>query len=84
MQSTQVAIIDASGVVAVHTGSECSPEAGHTAGEHYACQANIMLKRSVWPAMAKAFEESDGDLAHRLLAADQPELQVMVDELKSN
>jgi len=38
-------------------------------GKHYSVQANMMLNDRVWPAMAKAFEESKGDLAERMLAA---------------
>jgi uncharacterized Ntn-hydrolase superfamily protein len=32
-------------------------------------QANLMLNEAVWPAMAKAFETTEGDLAARMLAA---------------
>ena len=38
-------------------------------GKTYSVQANLMSNDKVWPAMAKAFEESKGDLAERLLAA---------------
>ena len=65
----QVAMIDAAGKVAVHTGAKCIPEAGHHAGENYSVQANLMLSEKVWPAMSKAFESSRGDLADRMLAA---------------
>jgi uncharacterized Ntn-hydrolase superfamily protein len=43
--------------------------AGHQTGENYSVQANLMEKTSVWPAMARAFESADGDLAARMLAA---------------
>lgn len=39
------------------------------AGRNFAVQANLMSSESVWPAMAKAFTESRGDLADRMLAA---------------
>jgi uncharacterized Ntn-hydrolase superfamily protein len=65
----QVAMVDASGHVAVHTGAKCIAEAGHEAGEGFACQANMMGSRSVWPAMARAFRQSVGDLAERMLIA---------------
>src|SRR5437763_503137 len=52
----QVAIVDAEGNVAVHTGELCIPEAGHRMGEHYSVQANLMLKTTVPDAMAEAFE----------------------------
>ena len=65
----QVAIVDASGKVAAHTGAKCIPMAGHRVGEGYSVQANLMLGEQVWPAMAKAFESTEGDLAARMLAA---------------
>lgn len=65
----QVAMIDAHGNVAAHTGEHCITEAGHRTGENYSAQANLMLKNTVWDAMAKAFETTSGDLTDRLLAA---------------
>lgn len=65
----QVAILDAEGRVAVHTGSKCIAEAGHFSGDGYSVQANMMLNPTVWPAMAEAFEESSGELAARMLTA---------------
>jgi uncharacterized Ntn-hydrolase superfamily protein len=65
----QVAMLDAQNRVAVHTGARCIAEAGHHQGEGYAVQANMMKNASVWPAMAKAYESTHGDLAERLLAA---------------
>ncbi len=65
----QVAMIDAAGRVAAHTGAKCIPAAGDVVGEGFSVQANLMEKDTVWPAMAKAFEASRGDLADRMLAA---------------
>lgn len=65
----QVAMIDAQGRVGTHTGELCIAEAGHKAGTQYSCQANLMLKNTVWNAMASAFEAEKGDLADKLLAA---------------
>ena len=65
----QVAMIDASGGTATHTGESCIAEAGHTAGTDYSVQANMMLRDDVWPAMAEAFENTVGDLADRMLAS---------------
>ena len=65
----QVAMIDVRGKVAAHTGARCIPDAGDTIGAGYSVQANLMANKKVWPAMAKAYEESKGDLAERLLAA---------------
>src|SRR4051794_33121564 len=38
-------------------------------GKDFAAQANLMSNDRVWPAMARAYSESNGDLADRLLAA---------------
>jgi uncharacterized Ntn-hydrolase superfamily protein len=65
----QVAMIDARGTVAVHTGGRCIPEAGHRTGPNYSVQANLMLDETVWGAMASAFDGARGDLAERMLAA---------------
>ena len=65
----QVAMVDAKGAVAVYTGSNCIPAAGHIAGDQFTVQANLMLNDKVWPAMAKAYRETKGDLASRMLAA---------------
>jgi uncharacterized Ntn-hydrolase superfamily protein len=65
----QVAMIDARGRVAAHTGSKDIPAAGHFVGRDYSVQANLMLNDRVWPAMSKAFEATKGDLADRMLAA---------------
>ena len=65
----QVAMVDARGNVAAHTGGLCIPAAGHHLGEGYSVQANLMLDDGVWPAMARAYETRSGDLADRLLAA---------------
>ncbi|MBI4720979.1 MAG: DUF1028 domain-containing protein [Chitinivibrionia bacterium] len=65
----QVAVIDASGRVAVHTGEKCIAEAGHRAGAQYSVQANLMENSTVWQAMARAYESAHGDLAERMLQA---------------
>jgi uncharacterized Ntn-hydrolase superfamily protein len=65
----QVAMIDARGRVAAHTGKKDIAAAGHIVGEQFSVQANLMLNDTVWPAMAKAYREATGDLAERMLAA---------------
>lgn len=65
----QVAMIDAAGHTAVHTGARCIDAAGHATGVQFSVQANMMRNDQVWPAMAKAFQETKGDLAARMLAA---------------
>ena len=65
----QVAMIDAQGRVAAHTGKKCIAAAGHQTGANYSVQANLMDKPTVWPAMARALEAAKGDLTDKLLAA---------------
>jgi uncharacterized Ntn-hydrolase superfamily protein len=67
-QFRQVAVVDASGRVAVHTGESCIAFAGDRTGDGYSVQANMMASAGVWPAMAEAFEAAEGPLARRLLA----------------
>lgn len=65
----QVAVIDAAGRAAVHTGDGCIPFAGHHAGDGYSVQANMMACETVPEAMAEMFELTKGPLAVRILAA---------------
>ncbi len=65
----QVGIVDARGRAAAYTGKGCFEWAGHIVGSGYACQGNILAGPRVVEAMAEAFEKSQGELAHRLLAA---------------
>jgi len=65
----QVAFLDVNGQVATHTGSLCIEEAGHRQGDNFSVQANMMLKNTVWDAMATAFESTTGPLSERILAA---------------
>jgi uncharacterized Ntn-hydrolase superfamily protein len=67
--SRQVAIVDAAGAVAVHTGEDCMAFAGDCQSDGVSCQANIMASNRVWPAMLEAFQAAPGALAFRLLAA---------------
>ncbi|HEX8436155.1 DUF1028 domain-containing protein [Archangium sp.] len=68
-QVRQVAMIDAQGRVSAHTGDKCISAAGHSVGDNFSVQANMMEKDTVWPAMARAYREAKGDLAERMLAA---------------
>jgi len=65
----QLAIIDAKGNVATHTGKDCIADAGQIIGKNYSVQANMMLNKDVVPAMSKAFENSSGPLAERMVKA---------------
>jgi uncharacterized Ntn-hydrolase superfamily protein len=66
----QVAVLDASGLVAAHTGRSCIAFAGHATGDAVSCQANIMASETVWPAMLATYAGASGSsLTERLLTA---------------
>lgn len=65
----QVAMIDTQGRIDAWTGKNDIQAAGHIVGKNFSVQANLMLNDKVWPAMARAFENAQGDLAERMLAA---------------
>jgi uncharacterized Ntn-hydrolase superfamily protein len=65
----QVAMLDAKGGIAVHTGAHCIQYAGHLVGDNFAVQANLMMNEGVPEAMAAAFRSARGTLAERMLAA---------------
>jgi uncharacterized Ntn-hydrolase superfamily protein len=67
--SRQVAIVDARGEVAAHTGEACMAFAGDVQGRAVSCQANIMATAEVWPAMLDAYTGAPGRLSSRLLTA---------------
>jgi uncharacterized Ntn-hydrolase superfamily protein len=67
--SRQVAIVDAHGEVAAHTGDACMAFAGDQQGDGVSCQANIMANAEVWPAMLAAYTGTEGSLSQRLLTA---------------
>jgi uncharacterized Ntn-hydrolase superfamily protein len=65
----QVALVDAHGEAAVHTGASCIAHAGDITGAGFACQANMMATPDVWGAMAEAYQVAAGPLAERLVIA---------------
>jgi len=65
----QVAMVDAKGRVAAHTGKKCIAGAGDTTAAAVSCQANLMRNEKVWGAMIRGYQAAKGDLADRLLAA---------------
>jgi uncharacterized Ntn-hydrolase superfamily protein len=65
----QVAMVDAQGRAAAHTGTRTLAEAGHIVGAQFTVEANMMLNATVPEAMARAFQATKGDLALRMLAA---------------
>jgi uncharacterized Ntn-hydrolase superfamily protein len=65
----QVAVMDARGRAAAHTGPQATEWAGHRIGEHVSAQGNILAGPGVVDAMVAAFESAGGHLSFRLLAA---------------
>ena len=69
----QVAVIDTQGRVAAHTGADrvARPNqfAGHILGTNHSVQGNTLAGRQVITEMARAYEETDGELAEKLMAA---------------
>lgn len=67
-ETRQLGVVAADGRSASWTGNECNAWAGHETGEGFAAQGNILAGEAVVADMARAFRESDGSLAERLLA----------------
>jgi uncharacterized Ntn-hydrolase superfamily protein len=65
----QVGMVDAEGGAATFTGDECHAWAGGFTGTHFAVQGNILVSGATVDAMAKTFEEAQGELSDRLVAA---------------
>jgi uncharacterized Ntn-hydrolase superfamily protein len=65
----QVAMVDATGQTAVHTGSRCVAAAGHLQANEVVAQGNMLASRTCWPAMIEAYESASGDLVEKLVAA---------------
>ncbi|MFC4354030.1 DUF1028 domain-containing protein [Chryseomicrobium palamuruense] len=65
----QVGIVDATGQSATYTGDDCYSWAGGAAGKNYAAQGNILVSQQVVEQMEATFEQTEGTLAERLLAA---------------
>ncbi|HEY6962068.1 MAG TPA: DUF1028 domain-containing protein [Gaiellaceae bacterium] len=67
-QFRQVAFMSLDGRAAQWTGESCVNACGHVAGDGWAAQGN-MLVADAWRAMGAAFEQAEGSLAGRLMAA---------------
>lgn len=65
----QVGIVDFKGRSATFTGKGCFDWAGGITGENFAAQGNILAGRGVVEGLARAFRETKGTLAERLIAA---------------
>jgi uncharacterized Ntn-hydrolase superfamily protein len=68
-EGRQVAIVDAKGNIAVYTGPTANEWKGHIKGATYSVQGNILAGPHVAQAMARAFEDTRGELVERLYAA---------------
>ncbi len=75
VNARQVALVDALGRTAAHTGRNCGPWSGHRSGKGYCVQGNVLAGKRVLDAMAQAFERARSrprsDLAASLMAALQ-------------
>lgn len=71
-EKRQLAIIDVQGRTAIHNCTQAAPDGewwGAMAGKNYTVQGNTLVGRVVITEMAKAFEETKGSLADKLMAA---------------
>jgi len=68
-ETRQLAIVDAHGGVAAHTGIKCHEWAGHLIGDHFSCQGNILVGSETLEAMETSFVSTEGELSDRLIAA---------------
>lgn len=65
----QVIIIDRRGRAAAFTGRATPQWTGHLTGRDYVAAGNTLIGRRVIEAMAQAFEDSEDELAERLMRA---------------
>lgn len=65
----QFAVMNAQGQFAQYTGPRASEWAGHASGRYAAAQGNILAGPAVVNDMIQAFENTDGHLSFKLLAA---------------
>ncbi|MCY3796737.1 MAG: DUF1028 domain-containing protein [Chloroflexi bacterium] len=68
-ETRQVALVDARGEVAAHTGGECHDWAGHKTGAGFSVQGNLLAGEAVIEALATGFTRAEGELSDRLVAA---------------
>ncbi len=65
----QLGVVDARGRSATYTGKQCIAWAGGIAGKNFAVQGNILTGEEVVKAMAEAFQNTQGELALKLMAS---------------
>lgn len=65
-EQRQLAIIDRSGNIAVHTGRECIKYAGHIIGPYYSVQGNMLKNRDTLEAMDRVMRQVIDESGNRL------------------
>ena len=68
-ETRQLGVVTADARAAAFTGTECNVWAGHEIGPGFAVQGNILAGPEVTAEMARAFRDSGGTLAERLVAS---------------
>lgn len=68
-ETRQLGVVSADGRAASFTGASCLDWAGHRTGPGFAVQGNILAGEAVVDEMTRAYEETVGPLAERLVAA---------------
>ena len=68
-EGRQVGVVDARGRAATWTGKKALDWAGGETGPGFACQGNILAGPAVVANIARAFRETKGELAERMIAA---------------
>ncbi len=65
----QVGIVDSLGNAVTFTGDKCHDWAGGATGDYFAVQGNILVSEETVLAMARTFEDTEGEFAYHLLEA---------------
>ena len=68
-QQRQIHLVTLEGRTAAHTGAECPDWRGHWTGDGVSVAANHVVGPAVVDDMRRAFADTPGDLAERLVAA---------------
>jgi uncharacterized Ntn-hydrolase superfamily protein len=68
-EGRQLAVINMKGEAAAYTGPKDAPWAGHKIGKNCTAQGNILAGEEVVNKMVEGFENAEGHLSRRLLAA---------------
>ena len=69
IEGRQFSVMDFQGNVATHTGPQASTWAGHKIERYVSAQGNILAGPEVVEGMVRAFNETEGHLSYRLMAA---------------